>query len=272
MTSAPQPMDVYVRGMRLRAVHLAPAHAPENAPTIVFLHEALGSIGQWKSFPRLLCEAALCKGLVYERRGHGGSEASDSLRGMDFYWDESDTLLALLESLDIRKPLLFGHSDGGTIALAFTSRYADAASAVVSEAAHVMIEEVTISGIRSAAEAFATTDLRGKLLRYHGDNTDAVFNAWADTWLHPSALEWDMRKDLHGVHVPVLVIQGEDDRFGSAAQVHSIEQHVGGPVQSLLLPACGHVPHLEARDSVIEACVGFFIRHAFTSECGPRSS
>ncbi|MBL0176142.1 MAG: alpha/beta hydrolase [Ignavibacteria bacterium] len=244
-----------VRGTRI-AVRRIP-HADRAAPTIVFLHEALGSIAQWKSFPAEACARAGCRGLVYDRQGHGQSAPITQPRTMSFYHDEADALLALLEAEGIERPVLFGHSDGATIALAFGGRHPSVPRGIISEAAHVIIEQITLDGINSAARAYAETDLRGKLSRYHGDKTDAVFHAWADTWRSEGVLDWEMRSDLRGVRCPVLAIQGAGDSYGSPAQLDAIARECPGGVAVMLIADCGHVPHLEARETVLEATVRF---------------
>jgi pimeloyl-ACP methyl ester carboxylesterase len=226
-------------------------------PVLVLLHEALGSVGQWKSFPRELCAATGCDAVAYDRAGHGQSSAMREARHMDFYEREAEeVLLRVLEDLTIRKPVLFGHSDGATIALAFAARFPEVPAAVVSIAAHVVIEEITLDGIRAARQAFHEGELRQKLLRYHGDKTDAMFSAWADNWLHPLSREWNMLEELRRITCPLLVIQGENDAYGSRLQVDAIADHVAGPHRLLWLPACGHLPHLQARPRVIAAVAG----------------
>lgn len=257
--------DIFMKNARLRAARFTPALPRSGMPAVVFLHEALGSIGQWKAFPRQLCEALGCEGFVYDRRGHGASDPLDAPRRIDFYHEECETLRTLLAEQHIERPVLFGHSDGGTIALAFATHFPGEARAVVAEAAHVFIEDVTLAGIRAARDAFERGGLREKLGRYHGNNTDGVFKAWADTWLDPRARDWHMLDDLRSVSDPVLVVQGEDDQYGSIEQVRAIEQRCGGPTRSLLLPSCGHVPHLEKRDTVIEAVVSFLQNVVFES-------
>ncbi|MBN1447542.1 MAG: alpha/beta hydrolase [Bacteroidetes bacterium] len=232
----------------------------EDRPTLVFLHEALGSVGQWKSFPYELCKATGCDGLVYDRKGHGKSSPMDKPRSADFYAEEAVCYLAgLLDTLNVRHPLLVGHSDGATIALKFAASFPERSVAVISEAAHVIIEDVTLDGIQEARRQYESTDLGQKLSRYHGDKTDSVFRAWADTWLSPELASWDMLGDLHGIRCPVLVVQGAGDQYGSRRQVDAIAEHVSGPAEVLWLEHCGHVPHLEKRTAVIEA-FGSFIR------------
>lgn len=232
-------------------LHATPETA-ELRPTWVFLHEALGSVGQWKSFPYELCRATGLDGIVYDRVGHGRSSPMRKPRDPLFYREEAEVSLhGLLHALNVRRPLLFGHSDGATIALMYASRFPDTTEGVVSEAAHVVIEDVTVDGIREARVQYATTDLKEKLSRYHAEKTDAVFSAWADTWLDPAMAEWEMLDDLRAIRCPLLVVQGDGDQYGSRRQVDLIAEHTGGPAEILWLEGVGHVPHLQARQRLI---------------------
>ncbi|MDT8324971.1 MAG: alpha/beta hydrolase [Bacteroidota bacterium] len=236
-------------------------HPGEQRATLVFLHEALGSVGQWKSFPYELCRASACDGIVYDRKGHGKSSPMTAPRGLDFYREEATEYLpGLLAALNVRRPLLVGHSDGATIALTHAALFPGQCVGVISEAAHVIIEDVTVQGIREAKQLFMNTDLREKLMRYHGEKTDAVFAAWADTWLDPGLKDWDMLEVLERVTCPVLVVQGENDQYGSRRQVDLIDQHVAGSSELLWLEDCGHVPHLQARARVLAAMTDFIRR------------
>jgi len=240
-----------------RISHISPS-AAEERPTLVFLHEGLGSVAQWKSFPFELCRASGCDGVVYDRPGYGKSSPLSTPRRMDYYRSEVEVYLSgLLEALNIRRPLLVGHSDGGTIALLFASRFPARCVGLISEAAHVIIEEVTLQGVRNARQAYTTTDLREKLQRYHGGNTDGVMAGWADVWLHPGMADWDMLAELEEIRCPVLVVQGENDNYGSRRQVDLIDRHVAGRSEILWLENCGHLPHHEARPRVLEAMTAF---------------
>ena len=240
----------------VKLLHHVTQEATETRPTWIFLHEALGSVGQWKSFPYELCRETGMDGIVYDRVGHGRSAPMRKPRDTHFYREEAESSLhGLLEALNIRRPLLFGHSDGATIALKYAASFPDGAVGVVSAAAHVVIEEITLQGIREAREQYRTTDLREKLSRYHAEKTDAVFSAWADTWLDPSLADWDMLEDLRRIRCPVLVVQGETDQYGSVKQVDLIAGNVRGPVQTLWLEGIGHVPHLQARSRLIAETV-----------------
>jgi pimeloyl-ACP methyl ester carboxylesterase len=248
-----EPLTVHAGGRRLAAERLVPTGAPAG-PSLVFLHEGLGSIGQWKDFPAELCGRMGLQGLVYDRWGYGGSEALDRQRDARYLHDEAEIFLpAVLEAVGIDRPILVGHSDGGSIALLFAAAFPTTPLAVVTEAAHVFVEEETLQGIHAAVEAWRTTDLRRRLERYHGGKAESVFSAWANTWLSPPFRAWNIEDMLPRITAPLLVIQGEDDEYGTKAQVEAIARGVRGPVATCLVPGCAHVPHLQARPCVIEA-------------------
>lgn len=250
-----------VLGRRLAARLLTPPGAAEG-PVIVFLHEALGSIGQWKDVPQRLCAATGLRGLVYDRLGYGGSDPLEAARTPDYLRAEGeDWLPAVLAAAGVTAPpVLFGHSDGGSIALYFAAAHPTAA--LVTEAAHVYVEEITLQGIRDfGADLWEATDIRDKLARYHGAKTEAVYRAWHDTWLRPEFALFDMTDRLPAIACPALIIQGEDDQYGSPAQVTDIVAGITaggrGAARSWFLPGCGHVPHLERKDEVVAATAAF---------------
>lgn len=252
------PFDLRAAGHRLHAERLIPPRIA-TGPTLVFLHEGLGSIGQWGAFPAHLCARTNLPGLVYDRWGFGRSEPLTGSRPNDYLRREAeDTLPEVLVACGITDPpILFGHSDGGSIALLFVAAYPDRVRAVVSEAAHVFVEEVCLAGIRVARAAYEQGNLREGLRRHHGDNTDSMFWGWCDTWLRPDYRDWNMTAALRRVTCPVLTIQGEDDEYGTRAQVDAIAAGVSGPAEILWLPDCAHVPHHQARETVLDAAGRF---------------
>lgn len=241
-------------------IHYAWVNPSGADPTIVFLHEALGSIGQWKSFPKQLCTALGCRGLVYEREGYGQSSAFRYERDHHYLHQYAyEELPEVLNGLGIDHPMLYGHSDGGTIALLFGARYPDRPTAIVSEAAHIFVEPETLQGIEPVEALYLNTSFREKLARYHGDKTDAVFYAWYSTWRSEQFREWNIEQDIKTVVAPTLVIQGEKDEYGTANQVDGIMKGIASvKKQRLLIPGCGHHPHLSHTDSVITICRSFF--------------
>jgi len=248
-------------GHRLHAERIEPGSLNPEArgTTLVFLHEGLGSVGQWRDFPSLLSEKTGIEALVYDRWGYGSSDPFTLPRKKSYLHDEAlVSLPAVLEKCGIGRPFLVGHSDGGSIALIYASKHPENVRAVITEAAHVFVEDVTLEGIREAVKGYAATDLGKRLARFHGDKTDLVFHGWADTWLSAEFRDWNIEGYLPGVRCPVLVIQGIDDRYGTFAQVRAIERQVSGRATPLLVP-CGHIPHAEAREKVLEEMARFVL-------------
>ncbi len=234
---------------------------PDQAPTIVFLHEGLGCVSLWRDFPDRVAEATDCGALVYSRKGHGASDPVTEPRSIRFMHDEAfEVLPAVLRHFGIAEPVLFGHSDGASISLLYAGAGVGRVRALVLEAPHVFVEPVSVESIAGLVEAYETTDLRERLARRHGANADPMFRAWADVWLRPEFREWNIEEYLPNIDVPVLVIQGEDDEYGTIQQLESVVGKVTGPAESLLLPACRHSPHRDQADLVLEAAGGFIRR------------
>jgi pimeloyl-ACP methyl ester carboxylesterase len=228
------------------------------APTLVFLHEGLGSVSAWRDFPASLADRTGCGALVYSRWGHGRSDPLQLPRPVDFMHDEGlGTLPDLLGAFGIDAPILVGHSGGGSIALIYVSANLGPVRALILEAPHVFVEDLSVASIAEIRTAFETTDLPAQLARHHGPNTEAVFRGWNDVWLSREFRSWDITDCLPRVTCPVLLIQGEDDEYGTLAQVETIAQHVRGRIETLILPACGHSPHRDRRDAVERAMATF---------------
>ena len=244
---------------RIALRRLRPEPVPaESAPWLVFLHEGLGSIRQWKTFPEDLVQATGLNGLVYERYGYGGSDPSNTPRDARYLHTEAQEMLPrLLDALGLERVVTVGHSDGGSIALLHAAAEPGRVAALATAAAHVFVEEQTLAGIRRALVTWETTDLRQRLARYHGEGADSVFHAWTDTWLAPWFRDWNIEADIQGVKAPALIIQGQDDEYGSADQVRAIAAAVAGPVTTLMPDDCGHSPHLQAPEMVLPALEGF---------------
>jgi pimeloyl-ACP methyl ester carboxylesterase len=235
-------------------------------PVLVFLHEGLGSIAQWRDFPLAVSEAVRLPAVVYERGGYGSADPLDGPRSVRYIHEEAlQSLPEVLRQLQIDDAVLIGHSDGGSIALIFAAVRPDKVRGIITEAAHVFVEDVTLAGIREAVRIYTSTDLPERLSRYHGSNTEAAFRGWADTWLSPAFRDWNIEEYLPGVRCPVLAIQGRDDEYGTPAQVEAIVNGVCGPSESLIIENCGHVPHLQAREKVL-AQMSRFIRTLQKSE------
>ena len=241
----------------LQAMTVAPAGETADRPTLVLLHEGLGSIAQWRDFPHQLAAATGLPALVYDRVGHGGSGPLTAAREAHYLHQEAEeSLPAVLEACGVAAPLLVGHSDGGTIALLYAAVFPDNPCAVVTEAAHVFVEDVTLAGIRAAVEAYESGDLRDRLARHHGERTGPMFRGWSDTWLSPGFRHWNIEAALPHIRCPLLAIQGEDDEYATPAQLRAIAAGAPG-AETLLLPGCGHTPHHQARERVLQAIVRF---------------
>ena len=251
---------VKAAGHRLQARRLG---RREKGPVLVFLHEGLGSIAQWRDFPELLCRKAGLSGLVYDRLGYGGSDPLKEKRRVEYLHEEAFTSLPeVLKKCGIGKAFFIGHSDGGSIALLFAAVHPDRTAGLITEAAHVFVEDVSLDGIRAAVAAYHRGELREKLARYHAGNTEDAFRGWADTWLAPEFRNWSLEEYLPSIHAPVLAIQGQNDPYGTAAQVESIVGRVRGPAQGLIIPGCGHIPHLQAKHRVLSEMTEFILEHA----------
>jgi pimeloyl-ACP methyl ester carboxylesterase len=214
----------------------------------------------WRDFPDRLASATGCGALVYSRLGYGASDPLRGPRPVDFMHDEAlDVLPAVIERFDIQDVVLFGHSDGASIAIIYAGARARRVRALVLEAPHVFVESICVESIARTARAYERTRLRERLARYHGDNTDSLFRTWTDVWLTPEFQHWNIEEYLPAIESPVLVVQGEDDEYGTVRQVDAVVTQVSGPARSLMLARCGHSPHSDQPDEVLEAA-GRFIR------------
>ena len=236
---------------------------PDDArPLIVFLHEGLGSVAMWKDFPQRLCEATNCRGLVYSRPGYGKStpRAANEAWQADFMHRQAfEVLPALLAALDIDtekdNPWLLGHSDGASIALLFAAKYPSNTAGIIVIAPHILVEEVSINSIAQARVAYQTTGLRSQLARYHED-VDSAFWGWNDIWLNPGFRHWNLTQAIKTITCQILAVQGLDDEYGTLEQIHGIKR-VLPATQLLELADCGHSPHKDQPDALIDACVAF---------------
>lgn len=230
----------------------------EEKPTLVFLHDSLGSIVLWRDFPNKLSELTNCNVLVYDRQGYGKSSPLTIVKRGNYYLEtEADVLHQLIEHMQLTKVILFGHSDGGSIALIAAAKYPQHIIGIITEGAHIFVEEITLEGIREAVKLYETTNLKKRLQKYHGDKTQAVFDAWAKTWLSEEYGTWNIEKFLPQIKCPVFIMQGLNDEYGSEAQVDGIVNQVSGKAKKLMIPAIGHTPHKEARETVLEQTTKF---------------
>lgn len=223
-----------------------------KGPVLVFLHEGLGSTAMWGDFPKLLCDSCDCPGLVYDRWGYGQSSTltrpRTSLYLHNYALDELPQVLSAV--IPNRSYILIGHSDGGSISLLFGATQPPQLMGIITEAAHVFVEDITLEGIVDATTAFNDGKLNG-LEKFHQDKTETIFRAWSNTWLSPEFKAWNIEKEIVPVNVPVLVIQGIDDQYGTAGQVESICHHTSGPSKPCMINECGHTPHAEQKSEVL---------------------
>jgi pimeloyl-ACP methyl ester carboxylesterase len=260
-------VDIAWGGRRVRIEYAWVAPERTSAPLVVFLHEGLGSLAMWKDFPQRLCDAAGCRGLVYSRPGYGRStpRPPEESWDLDFMHRQAHEVLpALLQALGVdtraAPPWLFGHSDGASIALLHAARFADRVAGAIVLAPHIMVEDLSIESIAKAREAYLSTDLKQRLARYH-DDPDSAFWGWNDIWLHPPFRTWSIEDEVAAITCPLLAVQGIEDEYGTLEQIRGIARRV--PHTELLeLPDCGHSPHKDQPDRLVEAARRFIRQHA----------
>lgn len=245
--------------------------SPVTAPTLVFLHEGLGSASIWKDFPRQLADRLGYGALVYSRFGYGNSDPCTLPRSLEYMHEEGLSVLPkVIEAAGLENYFLVGHSDGGSIALIYAGGVeSKGLQGVVTLAAHVICEQVCVRSIATLRENHQMGKLREKLLRIHGENVDCAFWGWVNAWLDPAFMDWNIEEYLPTLKVPLLAIQGSEDQYGTTAQLRSIEQNSGGPVETLLLPDCRHNPHHDQFEKTLSACTRF-IRSSFSGHSTPR--
>ncbi|HTD04552.1 alpha/beta hydrolase [Undibacterium sp.] len=220
-------------------------------PVVVFLHEGLGSISLWKDFPEQFCTRHGFTGLVFSRYAYGRSTARPAAERfpVDFMQRQALEVLPLfLQQVGVEKPWLFGHSDGGSIALLYAAQFPDRVSGIVVVAPHIFVEDMTVAAIRVAREAYLGHGLRERLARHHSD-VDSAFWGWNDVWLDPAFRAWNIEDRLAGISGPVLAIQGENDEYGTLAQIGGIQKKVPHAVLKVI-PKCGHSPHRDQPDAL----------------------
>lgn len=230
----------------------------ETEPVVLFLHEAIGSIAQWQDFPKNLCKELKRPGIAIEFPGYGFSEEENKTRDVNYLHEFAfDYLPAFIKSIQLKNPLIVvGHSDGGTNALLYSTKFPMNVKGVVTMAAHYINEKETRAGIQPAIDAWNSGKLKG-LEFYHGEKTERLFFAWANTWLKPDFIDWDISKNIEGNSVPALIIQGSDDQYGSDQQVNGIVDLLEN-AEVCFIDDCGHAPHLEKEEIVIN-CINDFL-------------
>jgi pimeloyl-ACP methyl ester carboxylesterase len=228
---------------------------------IVMLHEGLGSAAMWRDFPERLAAATGGRTLVYSRFGYGRSTPLTAPRNPDYMHEEARVWLpAILERLEIENPVLFGHSDGASIALIHAARPQSNLAAVIALAPHVKVEDVTVASIGEARTAYECTDLRERLRRYHSD-VDSAFWGWNRIWLDPAFRSWNIEALLPSIRCPVLAMQGDQDEYGTLQQIASIGRVIDDAT-ILPIPDCRHSPHRDQERTVLDATRAFLDAHA----------
>ncbi|MES2257105.1 MAG: alpha/beta hydrolase [Pseudomonadota bacterium] len=236
--------------------------ASSTRPVVVFLHEGLGSISLWKDFPDTFCREHGLRGLVFSRYGYGNSTprpAAERWQPDFMHRQAHEVLPLLLKTLDIERPWLFGHSDGGSIALLYAARHSAQLSGIVVAAPHILVEDISVSSIGAARQAYLDGELRQRLARHHAD-VDSAFWGWNDIWLDPAFRDWNIEAELETISCPVLAIQGEDDEYGTLEQVYGIPRKVPH-AQVVVLPQCGHSPHRDQPGALGEHVARFILDH-----------
>ena len=229
-------------------------------PTLVFLHEGLGSAALWRDFPDKLAGRLGARALVYSRFGYGQSDglAGAAHRSHFMHEEALDVLPALLDQFHIERPLLVGHSDGASIALIHAATSGRPVAGLALMAPHVFVEPETVESIARIRETYRTTDLRARLAKYHA-RVDDAFLGWADTWLRPEFLSWSIEELVAGVTRPMLLIQGRDDEYGTLEQLDRIAARARAPVSRLVLERCGHSPQRDQEAAVLDAISDFVV-------------
>ncbi len=226
--------------------------------TIIFLHDSLGCVTLWRDFPKILSNALSCNYLLYDRQGYGKSSPFTIAKRSHNYLElEATVLHDIIVKENLNDVILFGHSDGGSIALLAAAKYPERIKGVITEGAHVFVENITLDGIRDAVTAYHTTNLKNRLSKYHYDNTEKVFSMWADTWLREGFEDWNIESFLSKITCPSLIIQGENDEFGTEKQVDAIVSQTTAKSTKCMIPREGHTPHKTASKEMITACLNF---------------
>ena len=248
-----------IDGARLEYRWFGAPHAA--GADIVLLHEGLGSLAMWKAFPGQLAAATGRRVFAYSRQGYGASRPIVTRREPDYMHVEAEAVLPqVLEAAWIDRPILFGHSDGASIALLYAAAHPNGAAALILEAPHVFVEPMTIASISATGPVFETTDMPAKLARYH-DDADAAFRAWRGVWLGPRFRNWNIEAGLEAIACPTLMIQGLDDEYGSRAQLDAITARMP-QARTVMLERCGHSPHRDQTEKVLDLSRGFIAEEA----------
>ena len=252
-------MSLLFKDKNIESVWYGPS--PEEAPTLIFLHEGLGCVSMWRDFPEKLSRKTECGALVFSRLGYGGSDSFPLPRELDFLHHEAFIELPkILTEYKIQEYILIGHSDGASIALIFGGMSSKCGLlGIVCEAPHVFCENITIFSIKKIKNLYYNGNLRERLKKHHGKNVDNAFNGWVDVWLDPNFTSWNIESYLPKIYVPQLIIQGLNDEYGTSQQVEAIKNQSGNSVETCFLKNCGHTPHIDQEKKTIKA-MDLFIR------------
>lgn len=246
---------VDIAGVKLEYAWVGPARLQgDQRPVLIFLHEGLGSIDLWRDFPAQLAQVCKLPGLIYSRQGYGRSDPCALPRPLNYMHKEGvEVLPALINELKIERHILIGHSDGASISIIYagSATRLDLLGAALL-APHVFVEDTSVCSIAAAKTSYQTNDLRSKLARWHGDNVDCTFWGWNNVWLDPGFRSWNIEGFLSHIQVPLFVIQGQDDEYGTLAQVEAIARHMPQS-KSLILQTCGHSPHRDQPEATFKA-------------------
>ncbi len=245
-----------VDGARLEATWVGPPR--DGGPELVFLHEGLGSITQWRETPATIADIARRPALVYARQGYGRSTPAKVPRPLTYMHDEAVRLPQVLAAAGVRDPILIGHSDGASIAIIAAGTRAVAPRAMVLIAPHVFVEDISVRSINRAAVEYRTGDLREKLARHHADVDGAVWG-WNRAWLDPDFRLWTLEHFLRAITAPTLIVQGRDDEYGTIAQVDAIARQISGPCERLIVDGAGHAPH-RSQPPKVDKAIATFVR------------
>jgi pimeloyl-ACP methyl ester carboxylesterase len=245
---------IEVRGRKIEAQRIGPS----QGPTLVLLHEGLGSLGLWRDFPQKLSDATGLGAFIYSRAGYGRSDPAPLPRPVRYMHDEAELLPEVLQSAGVSDPILVGHSDGASISI-IAAGMGLAARALILEAPHVFTEEGGLQSIAKMRDLYAQTDLRAKLARWHED-VDAAFHGWNGAWLNPDFREWNLEEYLPRIRSPILIVQGTNDEYGTTRQIEAIQRGAQGTVETVLLPDCGHSPHRDKPEETLRTMQEFLKR------------
>ena len=250
-------LDIKVNGLKIETAWHGPR--PDRAPTLVLLHEGLGCVSMWRDFPEKLASRTGYGVLVYSRPGYGQSDPVKLPRPLDYMNKEAfDVLPHVLDQAGVKKTILVGHSDGASIATIYAGGRQDfRVRGLVLLAPHFFVEDISIESIQAAKVAYDTGDLRARLARHHGDNVDIAFRGWNGAWLDPGFRDWRIDDAVAHVRVPILIVQGKDDQYGTLAQVRLAETDAYCPVETAILDDCGHSPQIDQPEAALEAITEF---------------